>query len=198
MWQELLCEDLDKYLNRVKLIDQNSWRDMSMQILDALKYLHGKNIVHRDLKPANIMWDKDHKTLKLIDFGLAKYCNIEQSDSDRDKAMCGTPLYTPPEIYDASPAKIHDLYKPSVDIWAFGIISFKCLSGLIPYFDEDEIYNQDLLEIRINKRVIPKEPLRKNRVDESIVHLITDKILNYDYQERITANNIVSDFLLKL
>ena len=29
MWQELLCEDLEKYIDRVKIVDQNKWFIMS-------------------------------------------------------------------------------------------------------------------------------------------------------------------------
>jgi len=42
--------------------------------------MHGKNIMHRDLKPENIMLLKkgDLNTLKIVDFGLATYCNTEK------------------------------------------------------------------------------------------------------------------------
>ena len=43
----------------------------TMEIADALEYLHKQNIVFRDLKPDNIGFDEDG-TIKLFDFGLAK------------------------------------------------------------------------------------------------------------------------------
>src|SRR5205814_6449837 len=79
-----------------------------------------RSIPTRRSSDLNIMWaDDEHKKLKLIDFGLVKDCSVECPDIDRDTIICGTPLYTPPEIYNASDsddgAGIHDLYKPSVD-----------------------------------------------------------------------------------
>ena len=37
-------------------------------------------------------------------------------------------------------------------------------------------------------RAIPKGPLLKQKVDEPIIRLITEKMLNHDYEKRITAN----------
>ena len=34
-------------------------------------YLKHKGIVHRDLKPQNMLFEKNNKVLKIIDFGIA-------------------------------------------------------------------------------------------------------------------------------
>ncbi|GBC10718.1 hypothetical protein RclHR1_09850007 [Rhizophagus clarus] len=199
IWQEMMHEDLDKYMSEVKSVSQKKYFDISFQILDALKYLHEKNIVHRDLKPANIMWvDEKQSRLKLIDFGIARYCDIETSD--RDMTMCGTPNYTPPEIYHALESgkfhEIHDLYKPAVDIWAFGVISFSLLSGLgLPFFNENEVYTEEALKNNIIKRTIPKEPLIKKNIDKLLIHLITERMLLQDHKKRITADEISNAFI---
>lgn len=43
------------------------------QSLVALEYAHSKGIIHRDIKPHNMIIDKETKTLKLIDWGLAEF-----------------------------------------------------------------------------------------------------------------------------
>ncbi|PKY47414.1 kinase-like protein [Rhizophagus irregularis] len=177
IWQEMMYEDLEKYRSKVNSVSQKEYYDISFQILDALKYLHEKNI--------------------LIDFGLARYYNIETSD--RDMTLCGTAHYTPPEIHHALNSdvyKVHDLYKPPVDIWAFGVISFLLLSGLrSPFFNEDEVYRSDLVSINIIKRTIPKEPLMKKNIDKLLIHLITDRMLLHDHKKRITANELTEIYI---
>lgn len=42
--------------------------------------MHEKLIMHRDLKPENIMLLRkgDLNSLKIVDFGLATYCNLDK------------------------------------------------------------------------------------------------------------------------
>ena len=204
MWQEMLGEDLGTYIYRVKTVDQNCWRVMSLQILSALKYLHNRNIVRCDLKPANIMWDCEHKNLKLIDFGMAKNRN-RLNVFFKETKIRGTPLYTPPEIYKGSPEEFCDLYKPSVDIWAFGVLSYVILSGTYPFLNEDEYECLVIFSLQnyiVTRDIIPKGPLQKKKIDEPVVRLITEKILSHDLSKRITAGMInvflISYFSLRL
>ena len=44
------------------------------QSLQALNYLHELKIVHRDMKTENMLFCKNKKFVKLIDFGFAKFC----------------------------------------------------------------------------------------------------------------------------
>lgn len=46
------------------------------QLLNAVKFAHGKNIWHRDLKPENILIDSEGNVV-LADFGIAHFCEEE-------------------------------------------------------------------------------------------------------------------------
>lgn len=41
------------------------------QITSAVFYMHSKGVIHRDLKPENMLFDKNTKRLKIIDFGIS-------------------------------------------------------------------------------------------------------------------------------
>lgn len=53
--------------------NENSARNIFLQMAKAVKYMHSNKICHRDLKLENfLMHRKDSLNIKLIDFGLSK------------------------------------------------------------------------------------------------------------------------------
>ncbi len=91
------------------------------QGLEALDYLRLRSVGHRDLKPANILVNtRDPLSIKFADFGLAK---AETADSYM-KSFVGTLWYCAPEVY------LGEHYKPSVDLWALGVIVMDYAYGL--------------------------------------------------------------------
>jgi eukaryotic-like serine/threonine-protein kinase len=82
-------------------------REITIQILDALDYIHRKGVVYRDLKPQNIMITKDNR-IKLIDFGIARFY---KAGKRKDTVLAGTPGYAPPEQYGQDQTDIRtDIY----------------------------------------------------------------------------------------
>ena len=99
---------------------------MIKQCLQALNYLHELQIVHRDLKTENILFSKNKKFAKLIDFGFAKLC--PRSEMTEIK---GTTYYMSPEVYRGQ-------YDKRCDLWSVGVITFQLLSGYLPFMGADE------------------------------------------------------------
>ena len=94
---------------------------ISMQIADAMQFLHMANVVHRDLKPSNCLIDH-HGVVKLCDFGLARVVGKEPSSSS-ENSRAGTPVYLAPEALQGAPTT------NKVDIYSFSIIMWEMLTG---------------------------------------------------------------------
>jgi eukaryotic-like serine/threonine-protein kinase len=56
-----------------------------LQVTRGLAAAHDKGIVHRDLKPENILLTEDGR-VRILDFGLAKLTQPDQSDSASEAA----------------------------------------------------------------------------------------------------------------
>lgn len=79
---------------------------LTIQLLEAMEYVHASGMVHRDLKPENILVTRNGGNVKLIDFGLA--------DNDHMailKQPAGTAEYIAPEqAVHAIPDTRNDIY----------------------------------------------------------------------------------------
>ncbi|QSS50360.1 serine/threonine protein kinase [Histoplasma capsulatum var. duboisii H88] len=116
-------------------------RQLLLQGLDALQYLHSLHIVHRDIKPENILVQNRHTPLhiKLADFGLSK-------DLSFLKTTCGTPSYVAPEVLEVHRERLrypgnhtNISYDRKVDLWSLGVVVLEyadSLPNIIPMSHE--------------------------------------------------------------
>lgn len=65
------------------------------QLLDTVAYIHSCNICHRDIKPDNVLYDRENKMIKLVDFGISK--NFENRGNKKEMlTITGTIYYQAP------------------------------------------------------------------------------------------------------
>ncbi len=99
---------------------------IAQQVLEALDALHRTGVVHRDVKPSNVLVASDG-SVKLGDFGLARFDEPDESMATADETVVGTWSYVSPEQargYEAT---------PSSDLYAFGVLMYEMLSGSRPF-----------------------------------------------------------------
>lgn len=68
------------------------------QLIGTVAYIHSHNICHRDIKPENILYDRDNKNIKLIDFGISKK-TFDRGAKREMLTITGTPYYRAPEMF---------------------------------------------------------------------------------------------------
>ncbi len=102
----------------------------------SLVAIHEKGIVHRDINPDNVFICPDG-TVRLLDFGAAKYVNQE---GKRSKTVIVTPQYAPIEQFQQD-AQV----STKMDIYALGATMYKVLTGITPLSAIDRVGQDGLI-----------------------------------------------------
>jgi len=102
-------------------------------IAGALDHAHRRGVLHRDLKSANVMIGPGRDSVKVLDFGLARWLpdaaelQASASFATDTMALAGTLNYMAPEVLLGGTAD------PRSDIWSLGILLFEMAAGRLPF-----------------------------------------------------------------
>eukprot|EP00347_Sterkiella_histriomuscorum_P007834 403347387 len=155
-------------------LDDDKTMKIAKQMAMALQYIHRKKILHCDLKSQNILLNDDW-TVKICDFGLARYREKFQKDNH---GKIGTPHWMAPEILRG------EKYLEPADVYSYGVILWEMLVGEIPYMGRSISQITGVVGYHKEKLSVP---LRCNKHLRKIVN----NCLIYEPHRRPTFDHII-------
>ena len=167
--------DLTKHIKANTLLPIGDVLKYVADAADALDYAHSNGVVHRDIKPANMMLIEASKTIKLMDFGIARL-----SDSSKTKTgmVLGTPSYMSPE--QLSGKKVDG----RSDLFSLGVTLYQLLTGALPFQGE----SMATLMFKIaNEPHVVANVIRPDLPDS--INAIIDRALKKNPDERYQRGN---------
>ncbi|MGF1572055.1 MAG: protein kinase [Sumerlaeia bacterium] len=138
------------------------------QIAAGLDAAHAYGVVHRDVKPANVMITMPQRIPKIMDFGIAKV-ELEDAFQTLNMETLGTPAYMSPEQVTGG------LISSKTDVYSFGIMAYKTLTGHFPY-DVERSDIRHVMQAHVNKTVIPAST--QNTLLPKGLDRVFEKVLN--------------------
>lgn len=118
-------QDLLKELHQQGQFGESKIKELFLELLPILEFIHERGVIHRDLKPDNIMRRREDGRLFLIDFGVARQTSMSQKTFTGTKV--GSPGYFAVEQFSEGKATA------SSDLYSLGATAFHLLTGKYPY-----------------------------------------------------------------
>ncbi|EFN53790.1 hypothetical protein CHLNCDRAFT_36351 [Chlorella variabilis] len=146
-------------------------------MVEMVAHLHALGVMHRDIKPENFLLTDptDAADLKACDFGLSDFFKPGQHFT----SLIGSAYYVAPEVLRRN-------YGPQCDIWSLGVVLYILLSGMPPFWgnDEKEIFTS-ILRGNLDFSTAPWPAISDLAKD------LVRSILTFDSTQRATAAQIL-------
>lgn len=188
-------ETLSGLISRKGRLREQEAIDITLQVADALSYMHNRKMLHLDLKPSNIMMRCGEAVL--IDFGLSKQFNQSGEPESSTTIGLGTPGYAPIEQANYHE---HSGLPATLDIYALGATMMKMLTGVGEMPTASDILNDgfpfglfaqagvsEKTTAVVNKAMAPMSRARYQTVAE-LAQALSGKT-GKDYEETEIKNN---------
>lgn len=174
-------------------------RDLFIQTVDAVVYMHSIDLAHRDLKVENILLDQDFCP-KLTDFSYSidvrekhnslsrkshKSGSLKQLKNVKSRSpiklsdtFCGTLPYLSPEMIRQTP---YDSKK--TDVWSLGVCLYVTLNDRLPFPFND-------IRLMVKKQITRDYKFRAHGEFSDQLRDIISLMLEPDFPKRLTSQEV--------
>lgn len=197
----------DEIRRRDGLLDEQSIRSYTCQILRGVEYLHSNGITHCDIKCSNILITEQNE-IKLADFGSSKTAarssgNTSTVSSNDAVSVSGTPIYMAPETARG------EVQSYEADVWAIGCSVIEMATGGLPWTDSGSDPVRVLYRIGFSDQVpafptsfsaqgkdflskcLVRDPKERWTVKELLNHSFVKKIESFEKPNSISPNCVL-------
>ncbi|MDE5848682.1 MAG: serine/threonine protein kinase [Muribaculaceae bacterium] len=171
-------DTLDHHISNFGKLSEKEAIAITLEIGDALEYLHSRKMLHLDIKPGNVMRNREGRHY-LIDFGLSKQFSDDGEPESSTSIGLGTPGYSPIE---QSSFKKDGTFPAAIDVYSLGATLYKMLTGIRPpeasFILNDNLPTDELKQSGVSDGTISvlkkaMMPIYKSRY-QSVTEFLTD------------------------
>jgi len=166
-------QTLKEYLDAKGKLRDDEIKNLFVQMLDAVAYVHEKGLIHRDIKPSNFMVS-GKGIIKLLDFGIAK--NTDQRSAEYTQTgtaqSMGTPMYMSPEQIKSTKE-----VTAQTDIYSLGVVLWQMVMGKKPY-DTNTTSTFELQTKIVNEKLAPTNTLFDEVITRATAKDLKDRYSN--------------------
>lgn len=122
-------QDLRAIIKQQGPLSPSMTLEIVTQVCAALEESHRQNIIHRDVKPDNIIVNNvaNRLRVKVLDFGVAKLCDLAVTHITQAGSVMGTPHYMSPEQC------MGEEIDSRSDIYSLGVVLYEMMCGVVPF-----------------------------------------------------------------
>lgn len=198
IWMELSDgQSVDSVLTDEATLPEPAVQELARALVSALLAIHEQGLVHGDLKGSNVLVEPNGRVL-LLDFGSATEA------AARGPAQTGSPLSTAPEVLAGR------ALTPAADLYALGVLLYRCLSGGFPFTGEDVARLRQSQETPPDLSVLPRDyrpllasllasdPADRPNPDEVLARLTTISAAPERRRKRFAAGAVFTSLVIGL
>ena len=132
-------EDLLKERTNLPIAEAVS---LAKALLNALAYAHShrgaddnlRKIFHLALNSKRVLVSDQVSNAKITDFGLVyQLSNMLDVTTNYEELSAYELAYMAPELFNRAPARMPDKMKQAADLYSFGLVFYKALTGKLPF-----------------------------------------------------------------